>query len=57
MSRVVYFTISQCDDSCPYYLERGWEERCGLSDRLFYIGESKPFPDWCPLPESKEESK
>ena len=59
MSRVVSFEISQCDCSCPYNIEHNYEQQCQLADRLFEIGEQRPFPAWCPLPESgeKEESK
>lgn len=58
MSRVI--TVSHCAD-CPHN-ERNWVDEdiyadwCNLSRRPIELTDGGAIPQWCPLPESKEES-
>lgn len=55
MSRVI--TVGHCVE-CPHneasYVP-AYSERCKLEGKLINL-EDDGFPEWCPLPESKEES-
>lgn len=61
MSRVITIQVDNCE-LCPSRLENWTGSKFeSVCDRkqvvLTYFEQEQMFPTWCPLPESKEESK
>lgn len=59
MSRVI--TVGHCVE-CPHnepnwYASNVYGVWCAAARKAITVATDYPFPSWCPLPESKEESK